>query len=144
MSSGPLVTNERIARGYFQEAEGRLRHLDAFLADKRFATVVREAQEVVELLLKAALRFVGIEPARTHDVSPILRQNASRFPAWFAAEIEKLGRISTELAEDRGPSFYGDESRGVPPAELFQQEDAETALERTQFVFRCCRRLLGG
>ena len=44
------MTNERIARGYFQEAEGRFRHLGAFLADKRFATVVREAQEVVELL----------------------------------------------------------------------------------------------
>lgn len=138
------MTNERIARGYFQEAEGRCRHLDAFLADKRFATVVREAQEVVELLLKAALRFVGIEPARTHDVSRILRENASRFPDWFSAEIEELGRISTELAEDRGPSFYGDETRGIPPDDLFLREDAETALERARFVFRCCQRLLEG
>lgn len=138
------MTNERIARGYFQEAEGRLRHLDTFLADKRFATVVRETQEVVELLLKAALRFVGIEPARTHDVSRVLLENASRFPDWFSAEIEELGRISTEMAEDRGPSFYGDETRGIPPDELFQQEDAETALERARFVFRCCRRLFEG
>ena len=52
------MTNESIARGYFQEAEGRLRYLDALLLDKRFATVVREAQEAVELPLKAALRFV--------------------------------------------------------------------------------------
>ena len=138
------MTNERIARGYFQEAEGRLRHLDALLADKRFATVVREAQEVVELLLKAALRFVGIEPARTHDVSRILRGNASRFPDWFSAEIDELGRISTELAEDRGPSFYGDEARGLPPTELFHEEDALTALERARFVYRSCLRLLEG
>lgn len=138
------MTNERIARGYFQEGEGRLRHLDTLLADKRFATVVREAQEVVELLLKAALRFVGIEPTRTHEVSQILRQNASRFPDWFSASIDELGRISTELAQDRGPSFYGDEARGIPPDELFQQEDAETALEWARFVFRCCQRLLAG
>lgn len=138
------MTNERLARGYFQEAEGRVRHLDALLADKRFATVVREAQEVVELLLKAALRFVGIEPARIHDVSPILRQNAARFPGWFSAKIEELGRISAELAADRGPSFYGDEAAGIPPDELFHREDAETALERARFVFRCCQRLLEG
>lgn len=138
------MTNERIARGYFQEAEGRLRYLDALLLDKRFATVVREAQEVVELLLKAALRFVGIEPARTHDVSQIMRQNSGRFPDWFRANIEELSRISSELAEDRGPSFYGDEARGIPPAELFHEEDARTALERARFVFSCCQRLLGG
>lgn len=138
------MTNERIARGYFQEAEGRLRYLDALLLDKRFATVVREAQEVVELLLKAALRFVGIEPARTHDVSQIMRQNVGRFPDWFSASIEELSRISTELAQDRGPSFYGDEVRGIPPAELFHEEDARTALERARFVFSCCQRLLEG
>lgn len=92
------MTNKRIARGYFQEAEGRLRYLDVLLLDKRFATVVREAQEVVELLLKAALRF--------------------------------------------GPSFYGDEARGIPPDELFHEEDARTALERARFVFGCCQRLL--
>jgi HEPN domain-containing protein len=138
------MTNERIARGYFQEAEGRLRYLDVLLGDKRFATVVREAQEVVELLLKAALRFVGIEPARSHDVSQILRRNIGRFPDWFGASVEELSRISTELAEDRGPSFYGDEERGVPPAELFHEEDARTALERARFVFGCCQRLLEG
>jgi HEPN domain-containing protein len=136
------VTNERIARGYFQEAEGRLRYLDALLLDKRFATVVREAQEVVELLLKAALRFVGIEPARTHDVSRIMRLNAGRFPDWFRVNIEELSRISTELAADRGPSFYGDEARGIPPDELFHEEDARTALERARFVFGCGQRLL--
>jgi HEPN domain-containing protein len=138
------MTNDRIARGYFQEAQGRLRYLDVLLGDKRFATVVREAQEVVELLLKAALRFVGIEPARTHDVSPVLRQNTSRFPDWFSAEIDVLCRISIELTEDRGPSFYGDEARGIPPDELFHEEDARTALEWARFVFRCCQRLLEG
>jgi HEPN domain-containing protein len=138
------VTNEDLARGYFREAEGRLRHLDALLADRRFATVVREAQEVVELLLKAALRFVGIEPARTHEVSGILRQNALRFPGWFGAQLEELARISTALAQDRGPSFYGDEVRGIPPDQLFHREDAERALEWARFVFGCCQRLLGG
>jgi len=138
------MTNERLARGYFEEAEGRLRHLDALLLEKRFATVVRQAQEVVELLLKAALRLVGIEPARTHDVSQIIHQNAGRFPDWFRASIEELSRISTELAQDRGPSFYGDEVRGIPPDELFHEADARTALERARFVFGFCQRLLEG
>jgi hypothetical protein len=36
----------------------------------------------------------------------VLRREASRFPDWFAAQIDHLATISTEMAGDRGVAFY--------------------------------------
>ncbi|MBI4277353.1 MAG: HEPN domain-containing protein [Armatimonadetes bacterium] len=138
------MTNREMAEGLFRLGEGRLEVLPAFLERGNFPTVIREAQECVELVLKAALRYVGIEPARTHDVAPLLRAHDDRFPAWFKEHIERLAVISTDLADRRGLSFYGDEERGVPPDRLFSRADAEAAIEQARFVHRLCRRLLVG
>jgi HEPN domain-containing protein len=100
-----------MGRRYVEEAAGRV-ELVRLAADRGlWATVVREAQEAVELFLKGALRLVAIEPARTHDVGELLRQVGSRFPQWFRAEVDHLAAISTELAGDRGPAYSGTSGR---------------------------------
>jgi HEPN domain-containing protein len=131
-----------MAAGYLARAIARVEALSVYFDRACWPDVVREAQEAVELLLKAALRHAGIEPARTHDVADALRANVSRFPDWFAETIPDLAFISTELAGDRGAAFYGDERRAIPPHELFDREDAQRAMEQARFVRALCERLI--
>lgn len=136
------MTTGSIGRRYIEEATGRL-ELVRLAADRRlWATVVREAQEAVELFLKGALRLVAIEPARTHDVADLLREVGSRFPPSFRSEIDHLAAISTELAGDRGPAYYGDERQGIGPQDLFDEDDARRALEQLEYVAIQCQQLL--
>ena len=129
---------KKLARDYIRRARSRL--IDAEYALRRgdYPEVVRYSQECVELSLKAALRFVGIEYPKVHDVGDVLIENAEKFPMWSSDLIQELARISSELALARGPSMYGDEVRGIPPSELFDEDDAKEALRKAKRVYRVC------
>ena len=136
------MTSSRMGRLYIVEARGRMELVRLAFERHQWAATVREAQECVELFLKGALRLAAIEPARSHDVADVLRQTAGRFPAWFAAQIDHLASISTEMAGDRGIAFYGDERQEIAPQELFDETDARRALQNMEFVAEVCGRLL--
>lgn len=131
-----------MGRRYIEEARGRRELVRIAFERAQWATVVREAQECVELFLKGALRLVALEPSRTHDVAELLRREASRFPEWFAREVEHLAAISTEMAGDRGIAFYGDERQEIGPQDLFDEGDARRSLGNLEFVSSLCERLL--
>ena len=116
-----------MALAYVREAERRVRTAEEALKEGALAYCIRQSQEAVELLLKAALRLVGVEPPRWHDVGPVLVELSDRFPQWFRERIPELARISRRLRRGREPSMYGDEESGVPPDELYGPEDAEEA-----------------
>jgi HEPN domain-containing protein len=103
------MTSANMGRRYVEEALGRTELVGLAQARGRWSTVVREAQEAVELLLKGALRLIAVEPARTHDVADLMRREAQRFPEWMRDEVDHLASISTEMAGDRGLAYYGDE-----------------------------------
>jgi hypothetical protein len=63
-----MVTGRSLALAYLEKAQKRLRVLEVLLEEQAYSDVVREAQEVVELALKAMLRLVGVEPPKQHDV----------------------------------------------------------------------------
>jgi HEPN domain-containing protein len=131
-----------MGRRYVEEARGRVELVRLAFERRLWATVVREAQECVELFLKGALRLVAIEPARSHDVAEILRRAADRFPDWFRAELDHLASISSEMAGDRGIAFYGDERLHLGPQDLFNEGDARRALDHLEYVAGLCGRLL--
>jgi len=135
------VTSSRMGRMYVEEALGPADLVRVALDRRLWASVVREAQECVELLL-GALRLVAVEPSRTHDVADQLRQEARRFPDWFRAEVDHLASISTEMAGNRGIAFYGDERQELGPRELFDEADARRAVQNMEFVAGLCGRLL--
>ncbi|AEA12718.1 HEPN domain protein [Thermoproteus uzoniensis 768-20] len=93
---------------------------------------MRQCQEAVELLLKAALRIVGIEPPKWRDVGPILR--GDKFPRWFREHVDRLASISRRLRKERELAMYGDEDSGVPPEELYTAEDAEQYLRDAELA----------
>ena len=136
------MTSSRMGRRYVEEAGSRVELVRIAVERQLWATVVREAQECVELFLKGALRLVAVEPAHTHDVAELLRREAARFPDWFRAEVEHLATISTEMAGDRGIAFYGDERQSLGPQDLFDQADAERAAHNLEYVADLCTRLL--
>jgi HEPN domain-containing protein len=86
------VNNLEMAVSYERQAAERLRHAREALASGNYPYVVRQCQEAVELLLKAALRLAGVEPPKWHDVGPVLRREAGRFPEWFRGERARRSR----------------------------------------------------
>ncbi len=136
------MTTPVMGRRYIEEASGRMDLVRLAFDKQLWASVVREAQECVELFLKGALRLVAVEPSRTHDVAEILRAQAARFPQWFQVEVAHLASTSTELAGDRGVAFYGDERLQQGPQDLFDEKDARRALDLAEYVATLVQRLL--
>jgi HEPN domain-containing protein len=137
------VTSERVARDHFRRAHGRRQVLDGLLALQLYADVVRESQDVVELILKGAMRFVGVEPPKRHDVHDAVGRFIDRFPAEWRGALEGLRAMLDELAADRVPAFYGDEEHDIPASDLFGEEDARRAMSVVDRLLDLYRRLLG-
>ena len=128
------MENKELARDYIDRADVRVLALDLFFEKQSWANVVRESQEVVELLLKAVLRMSGIEVPRVHDVSPVLQDNRSRLPESIRQNLRELVKISKDLRRDRELAFYGSED--LTPSTFYSKEDAEKARASAQFVLR--------
>jgi len=121
------MRNPDLAGDYIRRAVVRLDALDVLFDGESWADVVREAQEIVELTLKALLRVSGIDPPRVHDVSDILMAERDRLPPALTAELEFLTRTSRTLRRDRELAFYGAED--LTPSGFYSREDAEEARE---------------
>ena len=102
------MTSFDLGRSYFLKATKRLKVLDVLIREEAYSDVIREAQEIVELALKGALRLLGVEPPKIHDVGPLLVENRDRFPEPVARNTPELARISKWLRREREFSFYGD------------------------------------
>lgn len=131
-----------LAKSNLKQAEERLKHAREALETGNYPYVVRQCQEAVELSLKAALRLVGIEPPKWHDVGPLLKRERGRFPQWFQDLIDELASISRSLRKERELAMYGDEEIGVPPEELYTRKDATQTLENALKVVDVVTRLL--
>ena len=110
-----------------------MRAIEVLLAEESWADVVRESQEVVEIALKALLRFARVDVPRIHDVSPVLDANRERLPS-VAAELDRLIGISRRLRRDRELAFYGSED--LTPSQFYQSADAQEAYADAVLVHR--------
>jgi len=131
-----------LARSYLRHAEARLRDAREALAEGLYPYALRLSQECVELSLKAALRIVGIEYPKRHDVSDVLVMVRERFPEWFRDEIDFLADASRRLAEKREVSMYGDEALMLSPDEVVSREEARVAVESAEKTYHLCKRML--
>jgi HEPN domain-containing protein len=116
------MRNPALAADYLRRADARLRALDVLVAERSWADVVRESQEIVELALKGLLRQCGIEAPRIHDVSDILLAEKSRVPPQLHERLDELAAISRDLRRDRELSFYGAED--LTPSGFYSEKDA--------------------
>ena len=135
------MNNLELARSNLRQASERLKHAREAVETGNYPYAVRQSQEAVELALKGALRLVGIEPPKWHDVGPVLKRERERFPPEFKEHIDKIASISRSLRKERELAMYGDETAGIPPEELYTRDDALEYLEKSEYVVRKVRAL---
>jgi len=126
------MSGEDLAESYCRMARSRLAGLEFYLARGDHAIVVREAQECVEMALKAALRRAGIEPMKIHDVSRQLREAQERLHEPLRTSLDRICAISSRLRKERETSFYGDVD--MVPTETYGADDALSAFADAKFV----------
>ena len=124
------MKNRSLTKDYIHRAGIRLAALQVLFDRGGYADVVREAQEIVELVSKALIRHVGAEPARVHDVSAQLAEVRARLPEEHQNDLDALIANSRELRRDRELAFYGTED--LTPSEFYSKADAERAFSHAQ------------
>ncbi len=136
------MKNNEMAQAMLERAEVVLHEARYLFQKGHWNLVIRRCQESVELALKAALLWAGVEVPRVHDVGPLLKREAQRFPLPFRDRIFELASISRALRAERELSFYGDEATGIPAEELYTRNDAQ--LKLTETVLAICKMLFDG
>jgi HEPN domain-containing protein len=136
------LTKSDLARAYVEKASKRRRVLEVLMEQEAWSDVVREAQELVALALKAMLREVGVDPPKWHDVGPILTEQARLFPTEIQVLLPELARISKWLRKEREFSFYGDVD--FIPTEQYSRDDANEAMRDAMAALRVARVFVEG
>jgi HEPN domain-containing protein len=134
------MTNSELARSYLIKASKRLKILRILKNDEAFSDVIREAQEIVELSLKAILREIGIEPPKWHDVGPLIIEHKKLLPKEVSASARKLAAISKWMRKEREFAFYGEVD--FIPTEEYDLEDAIRAIRDAEFAVRMARQVI--
>jgi HEPN domain-containing protein len=124
------MTTDELVSSYFSRAEKRLLALRVLMQVEAFPDVVSEAQEMVELVLKGMLHWVGVDLPKWHDVGSILLEHAGKFPEALRTELPALTEISMRLRRDREAAFYGDID--LIPERVCGRDDATRALSDTE------------
>lgn len=138
------MNTEEMSRSLFEDAEYSLKEAENALQTKNYHRTIRRAQEAVELCLKSLLRLLGVEYPKKHDVSAVLQRalKSKSIPRWFSESVPRFALVSKRLVEDRGPSFYGDETLAKPPASLYSEKDAESAVEDARSVLETTKKFM--
>lgn len=134
------MTATSLAQSYLLKALVRLEVLELFLAKGAFSDVVREAQEAVELTLKAILRQVGVEPPKWHDVGELLVASETRLPKHVRPHVGRMAAISSWLRKERELAFYGDAE--FIPTEEYTREQAAQAVSDARFCAEMAREVI--
>jgi HEPN domain-containing protein len=128
------LKKDELTASYLKKARVRFQALSFYKEHAAYSDVVREAQELVELLLKAVLRSVGVEVPKIHDVGRVLEKHRHLLPQVLQERLEEIKRISKRLRKERELSFYGAED--FIPTEEYGLEDAELAIRETELVLK--------
>lgn len=122
-----ICEGERILR---RDAHNALRERD-------FNMVVRRAQEGVELTLKGALKLLGVDYPKAHDVAPVFSEQVRRKRGGVDVDVlERIEEVSLWLSQARAPSFYFERDYG--------EEDGQQAVQDAEFVVTEIKRIMAG
>lgn len=132
---------KRLVSDYLFRAEKRIKSLYFLSEEKDYADVVREAQEVVELLLKALLLYAGLSVPKFHDVTKFIEENMDFFSDHVRNNFHEIRRISRRLRKEREIAFYGAED--WIPSEEYTIEDAQMAIKDAEFIYGIVKKEIG-
>jgi HEPN domain-containing protein len=124
---------DRLIEDYLKKSEIRIKALYLYLEHKDYPDVIRESQEVVELLLKSLLRAAGVEIPKVHDVSRAIENIIDRIPDPVKSNIDLIKRISKTLRKEREICFYGADD--FIPMDEYTEEEAREAIKNAEFIY---------
>ncbi|MCX7994562.1 MAG: HEPN domain-containing protein [candidate division WOR-3 bacterium] len=129
------MTNKEEGQELIKQAERIFeRDVENALKDRDYNLVIRPAQEAVELALKGALKVLGIEYPKIHDVGDIFAMKAKEKCTGIKDEIcDRIREVSLWLSEAREPSFYFERK--------FTEEDATKARNDAGFVIKQIKKI---
>lgn len=131
------MTSDLLGQSYYKKALTRFKALELFMEEQDYSDVVREAQEIVELILKGILRKKGIEPPKLHDVGNLILEHQNKLTEDQQKDTVRIAEISKWLRKEREFSFYGDID--IIPTEEYSETDAARAMEDVRFVLEWAR-----
>ena len=126
------MTNKTLADDYLVRARIRIKAVYTLRDEGGYADAVRKCQELVELVLKAVLRKMGVEPPHWHDVSSLLQQNSQALPASLAPHLARVIALSKALRKERELAYYGDED--YLPSEEYSLQDAQKYISECEWL----------
>ncbi|MFB0534338.1 MAG: HEPN domain-containing protein [Anaerolineae bacterium] len=95
---------------------------------------IRRAQETVELALKGALRILGTDYPKVHDVGSLFAEQAQRkIPGVDKAMLGQMAGVSRRLTAARTPAFYLERRYG--------EVEARQAVTDARFVLEAVERM---
>lgn len=128
------MTANDLATDYFKRCKMRFKALKVLLEEGAYPDVVRESQEIVELLLKGFLRKKNIDPPKWHDVGSILLENKSILSAAISNELEQIIEFSKYLRRERENAFYGEED--IIPLQHFDLVVAQSCYDKVNWLIQ--------
>lgn len=126
------MNTSKLPQEYLNKAKRRRLTLDVLRDADGHDDVVRETQELVELLLKGLLRRVGVDPPKWHDVGRIVESHQNLFNDEIKKHVERIVKVSSRLRKDRELSFYGDED--FLPSQNYDENDSKQCMEDADFL----------
>ncbi|MGC8961242.1 MAG: HEPN domain-containing protein, partial [Candidatus Bathyarchaeia archaeon] len=104
-------------------------------------TAVGASQLSVENAAKAVIAIYRI-PSWSHDPSHELEELTAAMPEEVKHLSRELAVIARRLAPEHGRTTYGEPSRGLTPWDLYNREDAYSALNDARKAFKCLNEIL--
>ncbi|MEJ5349298.1 MAG: HEPN domain-containing protein [Desulfosoma sp.] len=126
------MRTDNLTQAYLHKAKVHLEALGFFKDREAYSDVVPEAQELVELLMKAVFRAAGAKVPKVHDVGKVLEKYREHLPQSLTSHLHEIRRIRKRLRKERELSFYGADD--FIPTEEYHVEDAEHAICDATFV----------
>ncbi len=125
----------RIAQGFLEESRQDI-------ALTRWRSAVDNAQLATENAAKAVLALVG-PVGRTHQPALLLREALQVFSPSHQKYVERLSEQAEMLGFDvHVQTDYGDEMEGITPWELFNEDDARSALAIAEEAVRLAQLII--
>jgi len=135
------MVNEELAKDYIKRVKIRFNILKNFLKEEDYADIISESQEIVELIQKAILIKIGIEPPKWHDIIDILEKYLDKVPKVFSQKIDYFKKECKWLRKQREISFYGD--MDFLPLKSFTKEDADRAIKLANEFIKVSNKFYG-
>lgn len=120
------MVNKRLINSYLKKSEVRKEMLNLFMLKKDYADVIREAQEIIELLEKSILIYLDINPPKWYDVIDLLIKHSEKLGIEVKERLKKIEKNCKWLRGQRELSFYGD--MDFIPEDFYSKKDAERAI----------------